>query len=78
MTPDQAERTVRDALEQIAPELDAASITPGDELRADLDLDSMDFLNLVVAISQRAGRDIPESDYPDLATFGQLVSYLTK
>jgi acyl carrier protein len=78
MTPHDADQIVRDALARIAPELDPARFSPDDELRADLDLDSMDFLNLVVAISETTGRDIPEHDYPDIATYGALVSYLTR
>ncbi|WP_116995628.1 acyl carrier protein [Desertimonas flava] len=72
----EAEQLVREALDNIAPELDAAQLSVDDDFRTDLDLDSMDFLNLVVAISQRSGRDIPERDYPQIVTFGGFVDYL--
>ena len=45
-------------------------------LREELDLDSMDFLNLLVGVHQRTGIEIPEADYPKLATLDRLVAYL--
>ena len=45
-------------------------------LRDQVDLDSMDFLNLLVGVHQRTGIEIPEADYPKLATLDQLVAYL--
>ena len=44
----------------------------------ELDIDSMDFLNLVTALSERLKIDIPETDYPKLATFGHAVDYLVQ
>ena len=53
-------------------------LDPNAELREELDIDSMDFLNLVTALSERLKIDIPETDYPNLATFGQTVDYLVQ
>ncbi|MCC6715974.1 MAG: acyl carrier protein, partial [Gammaproteobacteria bacterium] len=41
-----------------------------------IDLDSMDFLHFVVALHDRLGIDIPESDYPHLTTIDAIVAYL--
>lgn len=68
---------VAHALENIAPEVDVAQLGANDELRECLDLDSMDFLNLVIALSAATGRDIPESDYPRLRTLAGMQAYFT-
>lgn len=60
----------------IAPEADLASVGGQEDLRTALDLDSMDFLNLVIGLSQGSGIAIPEADYPRLFTLDGLVAYL--
>lgn len=67
---------VREELGNIAPEADLKTLDPGADLREALDIDSMDFLNFVTAIHHRLGVDIPEVDYPKLATLGGTVHYL--
>ena len=65
-------------LAQVAPEADLASLGPEAELRVELDIDSMDFLNFVVGIDERTGVDIPERDYPQLNTLNGCIEYLTR
>lgn len=60
----------------VAPEADGASIPDDASLRDELDLDSMDFLNVVQGIHDRTGIDVPERDYPQLATLASAVDYL--
>jgi acyl carrier protein len=67
-----------DELGRIAPETDASRLDPNAELREELDIDSMDFLNLVTALCERLKIDIPEIDYPKLATFANAVDYLVQ
>ena len=76
MTSDEIRKTVIEALTRIAPEIDPASIEPGASFRDQLDLDSMDFLNFVLAVHDRLGIDIPEADYPRLSTLDGAVAYL--
>jgi acyl carrier protein len=76
MTPDAITRVIIDALLRIAPEIDPASIEPGVSLRDQLDLDSMDFLNFVLAVHDRLGVEIPEVDYPRLSTLNGAVAYI--
>lgn len=64
------------ALRGIAPEADPASLDPEESLREQLDLDSMDFLNFVIAVHERLGVEIPEADYPRLASLDGAVAYL--
>jgi len=63
-------------LTTIAPEADPATIAPAVPLRDQLDIDSFDFLNLVVALDKTLGVSIPESDYAKLATLDGAVAYL--
>lgn len=67
---------VLDALTEIAPEIDASQIAWDEELRDQIDIDSMDLLNLMIGLHERTGVDIPESDYPKLATLDALLRYL--
>lgn len=76
MTRDAIRRTIIDALMRIAPEVDPRFIESDTNLRDQLDLDSMDFLNLVVSLHERLGIDIPEADYPRLYTLDGAVAYL--
>lgn len=76
MTREELERVVADVLAGIAPEADLASVKPAEDLREALDLDSMDFLNLVIGLHERLGIDIPEADYPKLFSKHGLLAYL--
>jgi acyl carrier protein len=67
---------VKEELNNIAPEVDLATVDPTADLREAVDIDSMDFLNLVTALHQRTGIDIPEIDYPKLVTLSGMVAYL--
>ena len=67
---------VQEALGNIAPEMDWQKLDPAADLREAMDIDSMDFLNFVVAVHRRLGVDIPERDYPKLLTLDCAVDYL--
>jgi acyl carrier protein len=75
---DQAAALVADVLGGIAPEIDVAGVDPTATLVEDLDLDSIDFLNLVAGVAERTGREIPERDYPRLATLAGFAAYLAE
>jgi acyl carrier protein len=67
---------IAEVLATIAPEVDLATLDAGGPLRDQIDLDSMDFLNLIVGLHERLHVDIPEADYSRLVTLDDLVSYL--
>lgn len=76
MAADDVRSVIRSALADIAPEADLDAL-PGDaDLQEELDLDSMDFLNLVIALGERTGVEIPEHDYAAIATFDGCAAYL--
>jgi acyl carrier protein len=78
VTRDDIGRTVLDELGNIAPETDPGSIDPKADLREALDIDSMDFLNLMIALHARLAVDIPEADYPRLASIEGATSYIAE
>lgn len=65
-------------LSDIAPDTDPSTLAGGQDIREGLDIDSMDFLNFVVALHQRTGIDIPEADYPKLFTLDGVARYLAQ
>ena len=60
----------------IAPEADIAALPGGAPLRETLDLDSMDFLNVLVSLNRALGIEIPEKDYAKVQSLDALVAYL--
>lgn len=66
------------ALRPIAPEASPEEVRGDLPLRDQIDLDSMDFLHFVLALHDRLGIDIPESDYPQLTTIDAIVAYLQR
>jgi acyl carrier protein len=78
MTEDSIEAVVLRALGSVAPEADLSRIKPDAPLRDQLDIDSMDFLNFLIAIHKELNVDIPEADYPQLATLAGCVAYLKR
>jgi acyl carrier protein len=78
MTESEAKSLIKDIIGGIAPEADFATLADEEDLREALDLDSMDFMNFVVALHERTGIDIPEADYPQLRTLDGVVTYLLR
>ncbi|NJD89295.1 MAG: acyl carrier protein [Betaproteobacteria bacterium] len=63
-------------LRRIAPELEEGDVAPDKLLRDQVDLDSMDWLNFLIAVHQRFKVEIAESDYATLATLDQIAAYV--
>jgi acyl carrier protein len=76
MTNEAVTGVVLRALARVAPEADLSSLSPRANLRDQLDLDSVDFMNFVTAIHAEVGFDIPEADYPKLTSLDACVAYL--
>lgn len=68
--------TVLETLTRIAPETQPETLVANKELRDQVDLDSMDFLNFLVGLHKKFSVDIPESDYAQLITLDSIVNYL--
>ena len=76
MSEEEIENVVFKELQNIAPEANPAQISPEENLREALDIDSFDFLNFMIALHERLKVEIPESDYNKLGSLGELVRYL--
>lgn len=77
MNATEARALAASVLARIAPEADLADVGEDEDLRAAIDLDSMDFMNFVIALSERTNHPIPEADTPRLHTLRGLVTYLS-
>jgi acyl carrier protein len=77
VTPGELRDVVLGELTRIAPELDPNAIRADAPLRDQVDVDSMDFLNFIVALHDRLGVDIPETDYARLSSLNAIVLYLS-
>lgn len=75
---DELKQIVLRLLGEIAPEADPASVKPDVSFRDQLDIDSIDFLNFIVAMHKQFQIDVPESDYPELTTIDGCVRYLRR
>lgn len=75
MNAEEIRKVVLAELKRIAPELE--DVQPAKPLRDQVDLDSMDWLNFLVALNERLKIEIPEADYRKLGTLEQIVSYLS-
>ena len=76
MSPDEIRSTVLDVLGSVAPEGDYARLRADRPLRDQLDIDSYDFLNVIVRLHEQLGVEIPEADYAKLVTLDATVDYL--
>ena len=76
MNEEEIKTIVVQQLQQIAPEIDVSQIDFAIDLREQVDFDSMDILNLVVAIHEATGVEIPEADYPQMVSLDGCIRYL--
>ena len=76
MTDEQIKQAIVGIINDINPDEDTSSIDPGVRLREQLDLDSMDFLDIVMELRKRYGVHVPDTDYEHLASLDSCVAYL--
>lgn len=68
---------VIDIISDIAPDEDVSNLDDKKSLREQLDLDSMDFLDIVMELRKRHKVEVPQEDYPKLASLESCVAYLS-
>ncbi|MFH8250211.1 acyl carrier protein [Microbacterium sp. B2969] len=76
MNEQDARAAVLAALGEIAPDVDAADLDESQRLRQDLELDSLDFLELLERLAASTGVSTPEDDYSSLTTVKSLIDYI--
>lgn len=77
MTHEECKKIVLDIIADIAPDEDVSDVKPDVKLREQLELDSMDFLDIVMELRKQHGIEVPEADYPQLASLDSSAEYLT-
>lgn len=78
MTNEDIQKAVMKALGDVAPDADLGSLRLDRDMREELDIDSMDFLNVIVALKEALGVEVPEADYEKILTVNNCVAYLAK
>lgn len=76
MTDIEVKEIVLSIISDIAPDEDLSDVDPAVRLRDQLDLDSMDFLDIVMELRKRHNIEVPEADYMELASLDSCVAYL--
>ena len=76
MTAEETKQAVIDIISDIAPDEDLSNLEGDKPLRDQIDLDSMDFLDIVMELRKRYKVEVPEADYMELNTLNGCVSYL--
>lgn len=76
MTKEECKQVVLDIISEIAPDEDLTNVKPDVRLRDQLDLDSMDFLDIVMELRKKYGVNVPEADYMKLSTLDGAAEYL--
>lgn len=76
MNRDEIILAIKDIIGTIAPDEDVTSLATDVRLRDQIELDSMDFLDIVMELRKRYGVQVPEEDYKELATLDGCVAYL--
>ena len=76
MTQQEALEIIGSVIASIAPEIDLAAVDPNKSLSDQVEIDSMDQLNIMIGVHDRTGIEIPERDYPKLLSLGAFAGYL--
>lgn len=76
MTDEDIRKIIFTELATIAPEADPAALSPDANVRETLDIDSYDFLQFLIALSEKLGVEVPEKDYAKFTTLDGMVRYL--
>ena len=76
MTDGEIREVVREALGNVAPEVDVGALDPAKDLRDQIDIDSVDFLNFVIGLHKQLNIEIPDADVAKLTTLNGCVNYL--
>jgi acyl carrier protein len=74
--PEEIRAAVLRVLTSVAPEIEPEAVRPDAPWREQFDIDSIDFLNFVIGLSEELGVDVPEADYSKLYTLDGCVDYL--
>lgn len=77
MTEAELKQIIFDGLRKIAPESEPETLAPDANVRKTLDIDSYDFLNFLIGLSEKLGVEVPEEDYGKIRSLKELLTYLS-
>jgi acyl carrier protein len=78
MNQDEIRQQIFQIIHRIAPEADLERLNTADNLREALDIDSFDFLNVVIGLNEKFGVNIPEADYRQVSTLNGMIEYVRR
>lgn len=76
MTATGIQQAILEIIQDILPDEDLNGLEPDKTFREQINLDSMDFLDIVMELRKRYSIEVPEKDYPNLATMNSAIGYL--
>jgi len=76
MTKEEVKASLLNIISEIVPDEDVMNLEGNTSIRDQIDLDSMDFLDIIMELRKKYKVEIPEEDYPELATMNSSVTYL--
>ncbi|MBA6234026.1 MULTISPECIES: acyl carrier protein [unclassified Colwellia] len=71
------QQIIIEAIQEAAPEIEQEDINMDEDIREECDLDSMDFINYLIALKKSTGVSIAEGDYSQVNTFNKMLNYLS-
>ena len=77
MTDQELRDAALEVLGRIAPEADLETLDPKEDLRDQLDIDSLDVLRFATGLAEATGVEVPERDYPRIVTLEGCIAYLS-
>jgi acyl carrier protein len=77
MTREETRKAISDIIADIAPDEDLSNLDDNEPIRDQIELDSMDFLDIVMELRKRYKIEVPEEDYPQMNTMNGCVEYLS-
>ena len=77
-TQQKIQQIILEAIQEVAPEIEQEDIDMDEDIREECDLDSMDFLNYLIALKKSTGVSIAEGDYSQVNTFNKMLNYLSE
>jgi len=76
MTADEIRSLILEVIHEIVPDEDLSDLKPDVRIRDQIEMDSMDFLDIIMELRKRYGVTVPEDDYMKLSTLDGSVEYL--
>ena len=76
MKAEEVRATILEVIHEIVPDEDLSDLKHDVRIRDQIEMDSMDFLDIIMELRKRYGVTVPEDDYMKLSTLDGCVEYL--